>query len=237
MIDPTYISDFEDDGVGKISSQFRGKVRIEETVKAILAPIQANEDSLSALFIYRWVDTAIGAQLDLLGVIVGERRGGREDEAYRLGIRAKIAINTAKGTGNEVNTIFSLLTGATYVKVYELFPGKVGIFANVNFVFTITGLGPDAFSFAGGIQGKGFSSVFAPQPDPDAGAWASIILNDVSALYLIMDSVLSAGVKLIDLGVLPDDPFAFSGGLPQNKGFGTAFDVTVGGKFASVVPP
>lgn len=71
--------------------------------------IQEIEDALWQLYTERGIDTAVGAQLDILGKILDYTRGGLDDDIYRLRLRAKIALNRDSGTIAEILSIFALL--------------------------------------------------------------------------------------------------------------------------------
>lgn len=51
--------------------QFQGKRRLEALVKALLKPTEGLQGALRALYEDRWLDTAVGKQLDGIGEIVG----------------------------------------------------------------------------------------------------------------------------------------------------------------------
>lgn len=55
-------------------SQFDGKPKLEALVKALLKPAQGLQGALKALYEERWLDTAVGKQLDGIGEIVGLSR-------------------------------------------------------------------------------------------------------------------------------------------------------------------
>jgi len=228
----TKILNHSDAGFERLAHQFKEKPKIEGLARGILTGFQDVEEALFQMLELFSVFTATGKQLECIGQIVGEPRRGRKDPAYRIAILAKIAINTSKGTPEDAIKVFSLITGATIVQLHEYFPGVVEIFGNVNFEYGYENLGPDSFAFDGGVDGLGFGDVF----DPDVGGvFVGLVLFDVDFLYRIMDSVIPAGVRLEALGWFEEDPFSFDGD-PAGKGFGDVFDVTVGGKFAKVVP-
>lgn len=233
MSELVFIPDHSDQAVGRLISQYKEKPRIEGFLRAFVDPFQPLEAALIDLIINRWVYTAVGAQLDVLGVIVDEPRGGRMDQEYRIAIIAKIAINNSKGTPEEVISIFGLLTASTDILLQEYFPGVVWLSGNGNFQFDYTNVGPDAFAFAGGVDGLGFGDYFDPSV---GGVFNSLILKNVGALYAIMDSVLAAGVRLDELIQFDDPAFSFAGDV-NGAGFGDYFDTSVGGKFASIIVP
>ncbi len=51
--------------------QFQAKPRLEALVKALLKPAQGLQGALRDMYEQRWLDTAVGAQLDGIGEIVG----------------------------------------------------------------------------------------------------------------------------------------------------------------------
>jgi len=232
MIDDNYKNDYVEEALGRITQQFKGKPLVEGWIAAVVLPVQDQEDQSSQLIRFRWLDAAQGTQLDGLGELVGEARRGRGDNEYRLAIQAKIAINNAKGTPNETINIFALLTGSNKVELREYFPGHVELYGNNDYRFTITGNGPDAFAFDGGIDGLGFGSVFDSEI---GGEFAGVTARNMAKLYRTMDGVVAAGVRVDWLGLIPDIPFSFDGD-PAGLGFGSVFDVTIGGKFASLIP-
>lgn len=71
--------------------------------------IQAVEDTLQQLYTLRSIDEAEGVQLDMLGKIVGQFRGGMIDEDYRRIIRAKISVNRSKGTFADILKVSKLV--------------------------------------------------------------------------------------------------------------------------------
>lgn len=228
----TKINDTVSEALDRLVTQFKGKTRVEGLVQSLCSGIQEIEDELYKMLTLRWVSSATGAQLDIIGDIVGEARKGRSDTPYRIGIRAKIGINTSKGTAEEAITIFSLLFGATEVMLQEYFPGVVDIFGNVNILFQLQGDGPEAFAFDGGIDGLGFGDVF----DPDVGGtFATLYLYDIASFYVLMDKVLSAGVRIGRLGYWLGEAFSFAGGA-SGEGFGDVGDPSVGGGFATIAP-
>lgn len=76
--------------------------KVQQLVEALATPSQEVEDTLIQLLTERAVDTAIGAQLDLLGKLVGEKRQGAADEDYRRRVRARISANRSEGTVEDI---------------------------------------------------------------------------------------------------------------------------------------
>jgi hypothetical protein len=82
---------------------------IEKLLAVIISPAQDVEDALQQLRSERFVDTAVGEQLDIIGRIVGQLREGLDDDDYRRYIRARIAVNASSGTIENVLTVAFLV--------------------------------------------------------------------------------------------------------------------------------
>lgn len=92
-----------------LPSQFRDRPRVEAFAGAIADVVQAVEDDVAAL-LAATLDTATGAMLDRYGVIVGEPRGAlTDDDDYRRFVKARILVNRATGTADDLVTIAALL--------------------------------------------------------------------------------------------------------------------------------
>ena len=82
---------------------------ITKLLTALVTPHQPLEDAWQQLRLLRSVDTAVGVQLDMIGEIVGQERGGMVDDDYRRFVRARIAANISDGR------VFDLIKVATLV--------------------------------------------------------------------------------------------------------------------------
>lgn len=81
----------------------------EKLVATLATPFQSLENALMQLLTERSIDTAVGAQLDIIGKIVGQARGGLDDDTYRRYCRARVATNKATGIINELITVTELI--------------------------------------------------------------------------------------------------------------------------------
>ena len=73
-------------------------VKLNQFVAALLSAVKTLEDAALETLLGRFLDNAVGAQLDGLGDLVGEDRLGRGDDDYRNAIRVRIFQNAASGT-------------------------------------------------------------------------------------------------------------------------------------------
>lgn len=95
--------------LARLPQQFRGKTKIEALLTALVTPCSAIEDALWQLLVERGVESAIGVQLDQLGVVVGQERGGLSDADYRRYIRARVAANRSRGNFEDLIRVANLV--------------------------------------------------------------------------------------------------------------------------------
>lgn len=229
----TPVSDPIRDSLEKLTSVFQGKPKIASLLSSFAGPSAILQQISGQMLTQRSLYTALGAQLDGIGSIVGEARRGRSDFDYRRAIIIRIAINTSKGTPEDAINVFALVTGSTIVQLLEYFPGVVSITGNVNFEYGYTHLGPDSFAFFGGVDGLGFGDYFDTST---GGVFVGLVIYDVATLYRLIDSVLPAGVRLDYLAYYDGTSFSFDEDA-HGGGFGDYFDSAIGGGFATIVVP
>ncbi len=88
----------------------KGKPKIRDLLTMLVEPVQDVENAFQQILLERTVDRAIGAQLDVVGEIVGQPRSGvTDDELYRRYIRARIATNKSRGTVNDLLKVARLV--------------------------------------------------------------------------------------------------------------------------------
>lgn len=127
----TYISDHIARAKDRLIEQYKEKPKIEGLLEAIVKPLQELEDLFLALGTERWIDSAIGAQLDVVGKIVGaQREVGQNDEDYRLAIKAQIIMNLNQGTPEEIIAAAKFFIGSIFIWYLEVYPAAVDIFSS-----------------------------------------------------------------------------------------------------------
>lgn len=127
-----------DQAVERLSSQFRAAGmgqdtnNIEEFLRALVDPFQDVEDTLWQLFTERTIMTAVGAQLDVIGRIVGFPRNTTDDDLYRLYLLGQIKALRSRGTINDLVELVQLMLFGTTGQVHltEYFPAAVIIFVD-----------------------------------------------------------------------------------------------------------
>lgn len=115
------------EGLDLLLDQFKNKPRIEGWLKSYLRQTQLLVDAAYDVLVKRWIDNATGAQLDAIGRLVGEGRKGREDELYRLFIRARIRINRSAGKVTDVLEVLAIISPGTSVRYHESYPAGIVI--------------------------------------------------------------------------------------------------------------
>lgn len=98
------------EALAKLPSQFQGLPGWTGAITALVTPIQLLEDTIQAVLLQRYIDNATGAQLRMIGKLVGQPWDGvTGDDLYRRYIKARIAANRSSGTGEEVIKISILV--------------------------------------------------------------------------------------------------------------------------------
>jgi hypothetical protein len=100
--------------------------RVHDFLRTFLTQNQNLEDVSWQVFVERWPLTAVGVQLDVLGRLVGQGRGGRTDDQYRLWILARIAVNRSNGKIEELINILEIL-GPETIEIWESYPAELHI--------------------------------------------------------------------------------------------------------------
>lgn len=162
--------------------------RLEKLLTILLTAGQRLENTGYDMLVNRAVDTAVGAQLDILGRIVGQDRAGLDDDTYRRYIRARVASNRSTGKRDEllaiavlvINSLSASFVGedkaiATYfMRVDGVAVDGPTMNALMGFIKSAIGAGirpmvqtapavpSGMFKFSGGTAGPGFDNTAAP---------------------------------------------------------------------------
>ena len=99
-------------------------------LQSFVKPAQDMETVLNDMLTKRSLDTAEGINLDRIGQIVGQDRGGETDARYRELIVGQIAENNSDGTAKELLGITEIILGDLLtgpLGVQEFFPAKVRV--------------------------------------------------------------------------------------------------------------
>jgi hypothetical protein len=120
---PSHILDHQERAVARLTQQFRDGASVPNLVRALTGGLQEIEDAVHAIRASRAIGIATGAQLDLIGRIVGQPREGRGDDVYRIWLRARVRLNRSSGTPEDLLSVFASITqGSTTIVLEEQFP-------------------------------------------------------------------------------------------------------------------
>lgn len=115
----------------RLPDQFRSKTdatnNIAKMLTAISVPVQDLETACQQVLRQRSIDNAIGAQLDAIGRIVNEARGGADDDNYRRRVRARISVHRSKGGHEDLIKVTDLIVfdDDAYIHVIPQTPATV----------------------------------------------------------------------------------------------------------------
>ena len=86
---------------------------ITKLVSCLVGPAQALENAFQQLLTQRTLDNATGVNLDVIGKIVGQKRGGLDDDTYRRYCRARIAAHRSRGVPESLIRVATLVLGVS----------------------------------------------------------------------------------------------------------------------------
>lgn len=129
------IQNHVEDARNRLLAQYYGKPRIEGLLRGLTLEAQNVEDTLYDMYWKRSVFAAEGAQLDIIGNLVGQPREGWSDAVYRIHIFGKIAINTAQGSPENLIAMFIMMMQCNKAHYFPVFPAEcyiMGDFAPID---------------------------------------------------------------------------------------------------------
>lgn len=106
-----YVLDHAEDASSRLLAQFDAAPKLHALVASLVGPFQHLEEAAFEVLSAFDVDTALGAQLDVVGALVGEARQGRSDIAYRAYVKARILSHRANGQAQRIYAIARALLG------------------------------------------------------------------------------------------------------------------------------
>lgn len=148
-----------EDGTALLLSQFRDKPRLEAALCALLAGVQDLDDAAWSLLTERWLATAVGVQLDRIGLILDYPRQGWYDETYRVLLGAQILTLRSKGRWQDLARILDV-TGVDLELAEFDEPGVAAIRIIVGEPFTGDVTGEDVFRLLARAKGAAIRLTF-----------------------------------------------------------------------------
>lgn len=219
------IVNYVGDALKRLLTQYFDSPNFQGLLTAMIKPMQDIESTLTDMNTLRYLPNAQGAQLDIIGEIVGIKRPpGASDALYLQYIYGKIKENFSQGQPEQVIQVFQLFTGAGLVIYKEGVAGFVLSSAWVppdqatldNIITILQNTAPagvrcdgiisfdatNAFAYDGNLPGAGY----------DDGS------QTVGGKYAQLYEFLGPG-------------FAYDGNDSTGEGYGTLFDPLAGGAY------
>ena len=122
--------DYQKIAVDRLTGQFAGSPKLRSLVEAMVSPLADAELVADALTAERWIDSAVGAQLDGCGQIVVESRMGRDDEEYRRALKFRVFVNVSNGTPIDLMRGLAYLTQPDDAQYIEQYPATVMLYTD-----------------------------------------------------------------------------------------------------------
>ncbi len=122
--------DYAEIAKSRLTNVFQNKLAIEAVVCALPKQLTLLEIVADQVRDGRSVDTAIGIQLDKIGVAVGEQRLGRSDDIYRIAIKFRVFVNVSKGRPSDLIYVTRGITEADNVQYMESFPATTIVYTD-----------------------------------------------------------------------------------------------------------
>lgn len=113
--------------VEELPSPWRDAETVNEFLRSLAEGVQQIEDDAFDLLVSSGLSDASGDVLDQWGDLVGEPRGGFDDQTYRRFIRGRIEVSLTEGTADELIDLYQTLTAAPIVRHWELHPAAAHI--------------------------------------------------------------------------------------------------------------
>jgi hypothetical protein len=118
------------EALARATSQFQASPKVLALLEAVVGPLDDVKGTTDSLKTERWIDTAIGKQLDGCGAIVGELRKGRSDDDYRAAIRFRVFVNISQGTPSALMQGLAYLVNSDDKQYLEMYPATAILFAD-----------------------------------------------------------------------------------------------------------
>ena len=107
-----------------LAQQFVGLPNLDAFIKAVGDQLNDVEEFFGQLLTLRTLQNAVGAQLDRLGVLLGQGRNSLSDSDYRTVLQSKIVEYQANGSVEDVIQMLLTLGRASSVLITESFPAR-----------------------------------------------------------------------------------------------------------------
>jgi hypothetical protein len=195
--------------LGRLLEQFKTKPNVVALVSALVGTMQPLEAALWDLFTKRQLATAFGAQLDALGVIVGQPRNGLSDSDYARYLNARVAANASDGRIEDLISVTRLVLNDVATTITIARPGVAAVEVIVTGDLIADALAAIVISFLRDARDAGIRLVLRTQPALDATTYFTSVTAfttgslSIGGTVVAVDSTAgfpSSGTMTLDVG-------------------------------------
>lgn len=212
--------------LARLLTQYSNAPNLQGLLKAMLSQIQGIEQVLTDMNNLRYIPNAMGAQLDLIGALVGIKRPpGASDAVYLQLIQGQIAINTSDGQPENAIQVFLLFTQTSFVFFYEEANAGVlmeGVWVPPNQAAVDSLITTLQNTLPAGVRCDGIVQCDETIPFAYDGIFPGAGYDDGSQIV---------GGKYAKLWEYKGPGFAYAGADRTGQGYGTLFDPLAGGSY------
>ena len=113
------VSSWTDRLVGRLYRQFRDEPTWQQWAALLGRQFDDLETAFQSLLTMTSIDSSEGVQLDIIGRIVGQPRGGQVDATYRRMLRAQVLALKSEGTVAHLVAVLRAFLGSTASLIYS----------------------------------------------------------------------------------------------------------------------
>lgn len=168
---PAGETDHVAEALDRLPQQFKTDPSTVALLESLVRPCQSLETALQDMLVDRAVDTAVGAQLDIIGKLVGQARSGQSDAEFRRFIRARIKTNRSRGVVSDLITIARLILNEPAAHVHVESQAVAGVVIRVDDLAVDEEMADDLITFLRVAVSAGVRIILESSPADSDGTF------------------------------------------------------------------
>ena len=177
--------------LSRLLEQFKNKANVVALVTALITPSNDVETELRDLLTKRQVNTAVGAQLDLIGKLVGQPRNGAGDVDYARFIAARIATNNSKSRVEDLISVAKLVINDALDTITVERRSVASVVVRVTGNVVTDAVAGICVSFLRDARAAGVKLTLETQPDLDANTFFTALSSFTTGALSIGGTVVT----------------------------------------------